>query len=161
MPYFPATLMRWSLNQPIFSPLQQAMAPSYMLKALSGTTRSSLMPITLPRPPHTGQAPRGLLKLNIYSSGSLNVIPSASKRLLNSRISTAPASRTTYIFPLPSEKQVDMEDRSLVLRSASISPSIFTLSTISINPSGKESPSEPTRISSMRKVPAAVEYNLE
>ena len=162
MPYLPATLMRCSLNQPIFSPLQQAMAPSYMLKALSGMTRSSLIPMTLPSPPQTGQAPRGLLKLNIYSSGSLNVIPSASKRLLNSRISgRAPASRTTYIFPRPSEKQADMEESSLVLRSASISPSIFTLSTISINPSGNESPSESAMTSSMRNVPSAAEYKRE
>ena len=120
IPYLAATCTRWSLNHPIFSPFQQAIAPSYMLFVLSGTTRSSLTPIILPSPPHTGQAPRGLLKLNIYSSGSRNVIPSASNlltKLLKSLLPDAD-SRSTYIVPFPLLKQVAMDECNRVLRSS-------------------------------------------
>ena len=38
------------------------------------------MPITLPYPSQRGQAPTGLLKLNICSVGCSNAMPSSSKR---------------------------------------------------------------------------------
>ena len=98
-----------------------------MLLVLSGMTRSSLTPIILPRPPQVGQAPRGLLKLNMYSSGRLKVIPSSSKRFTKVRSSP---SRETSIVPSPREKAVSTDESMRVRRSGSGSPpSSFILST--------------------------------
>ena len=133
------------------------MAPSYMLRDLSGTTRSSLIPMILPRPPHSGQAPSGLLKENRYSSGSLKVIPSISNLF---EYSSVTSSFFSTRFPFPSRKAVSTELRSLVSRSSHssfvLSPAsgIFTRSTNSINPSGYSPPSASFIISSMRTMPS-------
>lgn len=51
------------------------MAPSLMLSLLSGIIRSSSNSILYPRPKHTGQAPKGLLKEKLLGSTSLTLIP--------------------------------------------------------------------------------------
>ena len=106
-----------------------------MLLVLSGTTRSSLTPTIFPRPPHTGQAPSGLLKLNRYSSGCRNTIPSFSKREENSfRVPDSLYHRA--ICPLPLSKADWMEEVRRVCISASREPEVFTRSTRSIRPPG-------------------------
>ena len=82
----PALRQNSSFHMLIFSPLQHTTAPSYTLLFLSGITRLSSMPSVTPRPPHTGQAPMGELNENMLSSGSWNVMPSASKRVENRRV---------------------------------------------------------------------------
>ena len=102
MLYFTEFFMSWSLNHPILSPLQHAMAPSYMDLLLSGTTRSSLMPMIFPSPPQTGHAPSGLLKLKRYSSGLVNSIPSASNLLMNCFITGSSPGTSFLIYKVPS-----------------------------------------------------------
>lgn len=69
-----------------------------MVLLLSGITKSSSMPITLPYPSHRGHAPSGLLKLKRCSEGCSNWMPSASKRDENS---VAPLSVMTVQIPSP------------------------------------------------------------
>ena len=52
-----------------------------MDKLLSGITKSSSMPITLPKPSQFLQAPNGLLKLKKCEDGSEKIIPSISNLL--------------------------------------------------------------------------------
>ncbi len=74
------------------SPRQQTTAPSYMDNERLGMTRCSSMPMILPKPSHSGHAPSGELKENIWSFGSSNVMPSASKRVLK---------RSSCVLPSP------------------------------------------------------------
>ena len=64
------------------TPLQHATASSYTERVGSGITSRGSTPTTLPKPSHSGQAPIGLLKLNISGLGSWKTLPSASKTLL-------------------------------------------------------------------------------
>ena len=108
--YFALAWINAFNHSPIFSPFQQTTAPSYNDLLLSGTTRSSSIPIILPNPSQTGQAPRGLLKLNIISVGSSNTIPSASNLRENSFVWVPFGSKTfTTQVPCPSKKAVSTE----------------------------------------------------
>ena len=73
------------------------------------------MPMIFPRPPHSGHAPSGLLKLNRYSSGSRNVIPSSSN--LEQNAFRFPSS-TMDMSPSPLSNAVCTDDSSRVRRSS-------------------------------------------
>ena len=95
------------LNSLITSPFQQATASSKIESVLFGITRSSSIPITLPNPSQVGQAPSGLLKLNVCTVGVSNCIPSASKLFEKYKLCAAsPVSDNVYILsrhtPFPS-----------------------------------------------------------
>ena len=105
-------------HSPIFSPRQQRTAPSYTLRARFGITRCSSIPITLPKPSHSGQAPRGELNENIWSFGSSNLIPSASNLVLkeNSCVLPSAEQKRRRQFPSPSYMAVSAESvRRLIL----------------------------------------------
>src|SRR5574344_111957 len=117
-----APAIRSSSHSDIFSPRQQMTAPSYTDKDLLGTTKFSSMPTTFPNPSHSGQAPKGLLKLNINSFGSSKFMLSASNLMENCLISFVPLSLnilTRQEAPSPSQKAVWMESPNRLLVSSS------------------------------------------
>ena len=64
-------------------------------------TSCSSMPTMRPKPSHSGQAPTGELKAKRLSEGSLNVMPSASKRV--EKVFSSPLlSQWSIISPPPS-----------------------------------------------------------
>ena len=81
---------------------------------LSGITKSLSIPIIVPKPSHFVHAPCGLLKLKNCTVGSLNTIPSLSKRLLNCLVS--PPNTSTTQSPSDSIKQVCTESANLPFR---------------------------------------------
>ena len=102
------------------SPRQHITASSTIDSALFGITRFSSMPSTLPNPSQVGHAPIGLLKLNIWSDGSLNVIPSSSNWLEKVCSLIQPSVHTFKIqIPLPSEKAVSKESVIRLIESLS------------------------------------------
>ena len=70
-----------AFHVPSFSPCQHCTHPSYTLSDVLGTTSFSSMPITLPNPSHSGQAPAGELNANMLSVGFSNVMPSSSNEV--------------------------------------------------------------------------------
>ena len=71
-----APRINWFFHFESFSPLQGAIALSYMLSVLLGITKSLSIPIVEPKPSHFGQAPCGVLNVNNDGEGSSKSIPS-------------------------------------------------------------------------------------
>ncbi len=97
-----APAIRRSFHFFIESPFQQAIASWYTDRFWSGITRFSSIPMILPYPSHTGQAPMGLLKLKKYSVGSSNSIPSSSNFVEKlSRLRPSSDCTITWQCPFP------------------------------------------------------------
>ena len=69
------------LAQPIHD-----IAPSLMLKLLSGISRSGLNSILYPSPTQSGQAPNGLLKEKLLGSISGMLIPQSGQAKLSEKV---------------------------------------------------------------------------
>ena len=102
--YFSALLTNSFFHSDIFSPFQGATQPSYTESWGSGMTRLSSMPMILPYPSHSGQAPTGELKENIWSVGSSNSMPSASN--FSENVCLSPFSNCRMHTPSPSYSAV-------------------------------------------------------
>ena len=72
-----------------------ATAPPARLRDLSGSTMSRSSFIWLPRPLHTGQAPKGLLKENIRGVISGRLMPQSSQAKFWLNISSSPSTICT------------------------------------------------------------------
>jgi len=85
------------------------MAPSLMLKDLSGIIRSSSNSILYPSPKHSGQAPKGLLKEKLLGSTSSMLIPQSGQEKLWLKFTGSPPEMSRIISPPDSFITVSME----------------------------------------------------
>ena len=95
-------------RQRILQP-RTTIAPSLILRDLSGIIRSSSNSILYPRPKQSGQAPNGLLKEKLRGSTSSMLIPQSGQEKLWLKLIGSPPVTSTIIRPSDSFITVSME----------------------------------------------------
>ncbi len=81
---------------------------------MSGTTKSTSTVNFWPKPSHVGQAPKGLLKLNILGSNSPIENPHIGQAWLSENLRSSPSMTSTVNCPSESSNAVSIESASRV-----------------------------------------------
>ena len=100
--------------------LMTTIAPSWILRSLLGTTRSSSILYFIPSPLHSGQAPQGALNENILGSRVGREKSHSGQAYVSLSSFLSPPTTSMITFPLPSLVAVSILSYSLLLISGLI-----------------------------------------